>query len=218
MQNVEQTIISQYGTAPTLTQLIQNMNGYLDPSVDLDAFYSTVWDIETAVGFGLDVWGKIVGVARNYQIPSTPSYFGFDDGVNDYEPFGQGPLYAGQTQTQTYILPDDQYRTLILVKALANISNCTIPAYNQLLSNLFAGRGNCFVADLGNMQIQYVFEFFLSAFEVALLLQSNALPRPAGVKATAVQLLSTDLLGFKEAGSWQPFGYGTFPQGSIITN
>ncbi|OYV46703.1 MAG: hypothetical protein B7X10_04775, partial [Burkholderiales bacterium 21-58-4] len=177
MQNPQQTLISQYANSPTLTQLIENMNGYIDPSADLDAFYANVWDISTAVGFGLDIWGKIVGVNRTLQVPDSSGNFGFSEGGGFY-PFGQEPFYAGPT-SGSWILGDDAYRTLILVHALANISACTVPSYNQLLKNLFAGRGNCFVADLGGMKIQYVFEFYLKPFEVAILTQSNALPGPA---------------------------------------
>ena len=213
MQNVEQTLISQYANSPTLTQLIQNMNGYIDPSADLDAFYANVWDISTAVGFGLDIWGKIVGVGRTLQIPDTAGNFGFSEGGGFY-PFGQAPLYAGPT-SGSWLLGDDAYRTLILVKALGNISDGSVASYNQLLGNLFAGRGSCFVSDLGGMQIQYVFEFYLKPFEIAILTQSDALPRPAGVLVSAIQIYQPDTFGFKEATGFQTFGNGTFRLGSI---
>ncbi|MCS6515083.1 DUF2612 domain-containing protein [Burkholderia thailandensis] len=62
MDNVLQTVLAQYANSPTLIQLVQNMNGYIDPSADIDAFYDNVWNIQTAVGRGLDIWGKIVGL------------------------------------------------------------------------------------------------------------------------------------------------------------
>lgn len=210
MQNVEQTIISQYGTAPTLNQLIQNMNGYIDPSADLDNFYNAVWNIETAIGFGLEILGKIVGVKRSLEVTASSETLGFKEaGDTNYQPFGQAPLYF-KPQTNTYLLSDTAYRTLILVKALANISNCTAPSYNQLLQNLFAGRGRCYVADLGFMQMQYVFEFYMYPYEVAILTQSGAMPRPAGVKVTVLQVDVAGTFGFSEAGIYQPFGHGTF--------
>ena len=213
MLNVEQTIISQYANSATLTQLIQNMNGYIDPSADLDTFYSYVWDIRTANGFGLDIWGKIVGVNRTLEIPASIGNFGFNEGAS-YYPFGQEPFYSGPV-TGSYILSDDAYRTLILVKALANISDCSVLSYNQLLKNLFAGRGSCFVFDLGNMQMQYVFQFYLQPFEIAILTQSNALPRPAGVSVSAIQIYQPDTFGFYEATGYQTFGHGTFRLGQL---
>lgn len=208
MENVEQTVISQYANSPTLVQLVQNMDDYIDPSADLDSFYAMVWNVQTAQGFGLDIWGKIVGVNRNLNVAVTSENFGFSEG-GSYYPFGQQPFYNGP-ETGAVILGDAAYRTLISVKALANISAATIPSYNQLLKNLFAGRGLCFVSDLGNMRIQYVFSFYLTPYEIAVLTQSNVLPRPAGVLAQGIQVYQPDTFGFSEAGGYQTFGHGTF--------
>ncbi len=208
MLNVEQTIISQYGSAATISQLVQSMNDYIDPRANLDAFYSMVFDLNTAQGFGLDFWGKVVNVSRQLSVPASDMYFGFNEG-SDYAPFGQAPFYSGTTATSVYSLADDAYRTLILVKALANISDCTAPSLNRLLQNLFASRGRCYVADDGQMQMRYVFEFPLMAYEVAILTQSNAIPRPAAVSTTITEIAYTDLLGFNEAGDYQTFGNGT---------
>jgi hypothetical protein len=57
MLNFEDTIISQYDTAPTLTQLITNINTYIDPTADLDAFYNLIWNVDTAQGIGLGYLG-----------------------------------------------------------------------------------------------------------------------------------------------------------------
>ncbi|WP_408443453.1 DUF2612 domain-containing protein [Paraburkholderia sediminicola] len=152
---VEQTIISQYCNSQTIVQLIQNMNGYIDPSADIDAFYSNIWDIDSAVGKGLDIWGKIVGLdnGRILKIPSAEIDLGFSEaGTLSATPFGSGVFYSGNPVTQNYSLSDDAFRTLILVKALANITDGSIPSYNRLLQNLFAGRGRCYVNDLGNMR------------------------------------------------------------------
>lgn len=179
------TIISQYANSPTLRQLLDCMAQYFDPSTDFENFYDAVWNIDSAAGFGLDIWGKIVGVARQLEIPATQQFFGFNEG-SDYQPFGQAPFYNGPKATNTYSLSDDAYRTLILMKALLNISNCSAPAINRLLSNLFAGRGKCYVVDNGNMSINFVFEFSLNPYEVAILTKSSAIPKPAGVSVTLV--------------------------------
>jgi hypothetical protein len=207
MENVEQTIISQYANSPTLVQLIQNMNQYIDPQTDFDNFYNLIWNVDTAVGFGLDIWGRIVGVTRNIQITGAIVNFGFKEGLN-YQPFGQAPFYTGKPATNTYILADNAFRTLILVKALANISNSTIPSLNQLLQNMFAGRGRCYVIDNGGMQIRFVFEFALLPYELSIMVNSGAIPRPAGVSAKILQVDVPKTFGFKEAGRSQPFGQG----------
>ena len=151
MNDVSQTIISQYGNSPAILGLINAMNAAIDPSVDIDNFYAYVWDVATAQGFGLDIWGRIVGVSRT--VPTSPPT----------------------------VLTDSQFLSLILLKALANISLATSPAINTLLLNWMAGRGRCYVNDLGDMEIRYMFEFALQPFEIDIITQSGIFLRPAGV-------------------------------------
>jgi hypothetical protein len=218
MENYQQTIISEYANSPTLGQLIANVNTYIDPTVNLDAFYSFVWNVDTAKGYGLDVWGRIVGVDRVLTIDAGITYFGFNDGVADYAPFNQGTFWTGAPETQNYVLADDAFRVLILVKAAANIAETTTPSLNALLNSLFAGRGRCYVNDLGSMKLRYTFEFYLQPFEVALLAQSGALPRPSGVGLSLLQIPSGATFGFNEAGDAQPFNHGTFLNQGAITD
>lgn len=217
MIDVERTIISQYGNSPTILQLVQNMNAYLDPRADFDAFFDYVWNVDTAQGFGLDIWGQIVNIRRELQIPNAPVYFGFKDALPGSYPFDEAPFYDGTPPaTQTYKLADDAYRKLILTKALANITSSNAPSLNQLLQNMFADRGRCYVNDMGGMQFRYTFEFDLTSQEYAIVTQSGVLPRPSGVNAILFQS-ALPLFGFSEAGlSAAPFGQGVFiPQGAI---
>jgi hypothetical protein len=212
MIDVERTIISQYGNSPTLLALIHGMNAHLDPRADFDAFFDFVWNVDTAQGFGLDIWGRIVNIGRELQLSGSPLYFGFSEALPGSFPFNEQPFYDGSAPaTQTYLLADDAYRTLILVKALANISSTNAPSLNRVLQNLFINRGRCYANDLGGMQMRYTFEFLLTEFEFAILTQSGALPRPAGV---GLSLLSTEtpVFGFSEAGlgSSSPFGEAPF--------
>ncbi|HIE4429968.1 TPA: DUF2612 domain-containing protein [Burkholderia multivorans] len=219
MKNVMRTVISQYANSPTLLQLITNFDQYIDPSADIDAFYDMVWNVDTAVGRGLDIWGKIVGLenGRLLKIPSAELNLGFKEAGNaSATPFGSGVFYSGGSVTENYYLSDDAFRTLILVKAMANISDGSISSYNQLLQNLFKGRGRCYVNDLGNMQMRYTFEFYLEPWEQAIVTQSGALPRPTGVLASMVEIPQGSTFGFAEQGlGAQPFGQGTFFTGAL---
>jgi hypothetical protein len=212
MIDVERTIISQYSASPTLKQLVRNMNEYVDPRANMEAFYNAVWNVDTAVGFGLDIWGKIVGVGRLLRIPGNTRIFGFknDSIPPDWKPFNHGTFYTGTVLSQAYYLPDDTYRTLILTKALANIVATTAASINQLLRNLFPNRGRAYVIDLGGMAMQYVFEFNLSAAEYAILTQSGVMPHPAGVRFSVV-VIPADAFGFFEMGAGAlPFDDGVF--------
>lgn len=186
------TFLSQYATSPILTSLIQAANAAIDPNADFSNFMSTVWDVYTAQGFGLDIWGRIVNVPRTINIPASNDAFGFDEG-NDpaYFPFNQEPFYNGKQAGTLYTLADNAYRVLILTKALANISSFTAQSMNALLNFMFNGqgstRGSCYVLETATpMQIQYVFNFALQSWEAAILQQASLMPRPAGVGITIV--------------------------------
>ena len=207
-------MISQYANSPTLVRLISDMSGYINPQARFDEFIRFAWDVRTAQAWGLDILGRIVGVSRKLAIPDAGPRMGFDEG-QDYQPFGQASFYRAGA-TVTYALDDGAYRTLILVKALLNISNSTAPAINRLLQALFFGRGRCFVADTGRMQMLLVFEFELLPYEMAILTNSTAVPRPAAVGAHVLQAQHfSDTFGFSESGQFQPFGQGAFFNQSI---
>ncbi|OZI59954.1 DUF2612 domain-containing protein [Bordetella genomosp. 11] len=222
---VEDTLISQYANSPTIVQLCRNVDTYINPDTDLDTFYDYVWNVMTAQGFGLDIWGRIVNVGRELTIPGSTTYLGFDEAFTPPtadtgpQPFGQAPFWTGTQDTETFTLTDEAYRTLILVKALANISDCTAPSLNQLLQNLFQGRGRCYVNDLGDMQMRFTFEFPLQPFELAILTQSNAIPQPAAVGVGIAQIPIDEVFGFAEIGAGvTPFNQGTFFTGVIDAN
>ena len=194
MDNFTDTIMSQFSNSPTITQLITNFNTYIDPEANINAFYNMLWNVNTAVGYGLDVWGRIVGVGRVLQI-ATSDYFGMKgpSGASGL-PFDQAIFYSGEPLTANYALLDDPYRTLILAKALFNISDGTISSINQILINLFGPTGllpvagNSYCTDGLNMTMTYTFGSALDPVQTAIVYQSGVLPRPTGVAATVVQL------------------------------
>jgi hypothetical protein len=209
----EETIISQYANSPTITQLIASMSDYFDPTANLVAFYNNVWNIDSAVGFGLDTWGRIVGIGRLLQLPYGGPVFGFYTGDDSFAPFNQAPFAPAGNATQTFSMPDAPYRTLILVKAFGNICRPTAPAINTMLNNLFEGRGRCYVQDYGNMSMSYTFEFKLTQVEYAILTQLGVPPRPAGVQVYINEVNIATTFGFDGSGL-QPFNQGTFYSGA----
>lgn len=182
------TVLSQYANSPILTKLVSNFFQYLDQTANFDEFFDLIWNVDTAEGYGLDVWGRIVGVTRVLTVASGPKFFGFGEaGTISADPFGQSPFFSGQGQlTSSFSLSDDAFRTLILAKALSNISDGSIPSINALLRSLFTGRGDVFVLDNNNMTLTYRFHFILSSVELAIVSQSGVLPKPTGVQAQIV--------------------------------
>lgn len=188
MKDPQRTVISQYTNAPAINQLVQNMDAYFSPHANIEQFFSQIWNIETAVGYGLDVWGRILGVGRVLAVSAGNDYLGFKEASDTtMTPFGQGVFYAGGAVTQNFSLQDDDYRTLLYAKALANICNGSVPAINSILLLLFPGEGNCYVTDGGNLTMTYTFTFTLTPVQLAIIEQSGVIPRPCGVSVTIVQ-------------------------------
>jgi hypothetical protein len=181
MTNWMQTVISQYGTSPTIIALIDSFNAAVDPGADLDNFLTHVWQVDTADGVFLDnVWGRIVGVTRT--IPTNP----------------------------VTVLTDAQFLQLILLKALSNISRASSPSINTLLLEWMAGRGRTYVNDLGQMEIRYMFEYPLEPFEIDIITQSGIFLRPAGVGGWMVTT-ALPVFGFKGmTDGAAPFGQAPF--------
>jgi hypothetical protein len=216
MIGYQQTIQSEYANSPTLQQLISCIDAWLDQEDNINAFYNNVWNLETATGYGLDVWGRIVGVGRVLNVASG-TYFGFAEAMDSSEtPFNQEPFYSGETTTSNYALSDDAYRTLIYAKAYANLCNGSIPAINNILMTIFGMFGNAWVTDSptgffgfaeaadpaetpfnqqpfysgtsGGMAMAYNFDFVLSPVDLAIITQSGVLPKPVGVFASIDQI------------------------------
>lgn len=182
------TVISQYANSNIITTLITDFAQYIDQTVDFDAFFDMVWNVDTAQGWGLDVWGRIVGVTRIVAL-AAGNYFGYEGpGGASGDPFNVSPFYSGQPLTNNFALTDQAFRLLILAKALSNISDGSIKSINQILLNLFPGRGNAYVTDGLDMTMTYTFAFALSEVELAVLEQSGVLPKPVGVSATIDQI------------------------------
>ena len=181
MENISQTILSQYANSPALCGIIDAWNQALDPAALIDQWYTLVWNVKTAQGYGLDVWGRIVGVSRVLSIESV-DYLGWRE-ANDLteEGFDQAPWYSGSDVTSNYRLSDDGYRQLIYAKALANISDGSVLSINTILTTLFSGQGDAYIKDNGDMTMTYVFSFVPTDVQVSIIQNSGVLPRPAGV-------------------------------------
>lgn len=222
MKNWTDTLLAQYADSPTLTAIVDCLNQDIDPQADLDAFYDTIWNVDTAIGYGLDVWGKIVNVKRGVSAALPPAEFGFAEAYDaanaplGVQPFNCGVFNDGSPAVvRNVALDDGTYRMLIMTRAMANITDCSCASLNRLLAYLFAERGRCYALDTGAMTMLYVFEFDLSILEVAFLMQSVVLPRPSGVLCNLIQA-SADAFGFSNAvNDFQPFNHGVFAGGVL---
>ncbi|MSE29391.1 DUF2612 domain-containing protein, partial [Escherichia coli] len=133
MNNVEWTIYAEYVNSERLRSLIDTFNASVAPEDWIDTFYDVVFNIETCEDYGLMCWGKIVDVSRLLTVTPSQQYFGFGEATStpaeltDPRPFNQAPFYTGAQDTNTVVLTNDAYRKLIMCKAMANITDCTVP-------------------------------------------------------------------------------------------
>ena len=186
--SVWDTVLSQYANSPSLTTIIENLEACLDQTQNLERFYDMIWNIQTAVGDGLDDWGRIVGVDRTLTLTGG-KFFGFDEATTiSADPFDQSPFFSGTLATSNYILSDAAFRKLIMAKAAANISDGSISSINKILMTLFPNRGNCYVEDNGDMSLTYKFNFVLAPWELAMVSQSGVLPKSTGCSYSIVTL------------------------------
>ena len=228
--DTQEYIQSQYGNSPTIKKLLWAFRGHIRPEVDIQEFYKNIMDIDTATGKGLDIWGRIVGVDRNIYIDdSYVDYplFGFRGGGNNANPFNQGiffdPNYVISGERVLVSLDDDNYRRLIMYKALANISSADMASINRLANMLYqdedllctniVDEGTLPNGDHYNTSPMYV-RFVWRNNEVSnlnkQLFETGVIfSLAAGVKYD-VKIISKDpLFGFAGSGL-NPFGQGAF--------
>ncbi len=205
----------QYAASPVIQKLVADRGTYF-PNDWQDQFYRVVWNVDTAQGFGLDIWGRIVVIGRNIQVP-VEDYFGFSATPQTWGAFGEDGFYMGPVATSTYRLSDPAYRVLILAKALANIARTDARSLNGVIQQLFPNRGRAWVNDLGSMSMRVTFEFALEPWEFSVLTGGGVFPRPAGVGVKIAQI-PIDSFGFSEASDAEPFNQGTFLSTGAVAN
>ncbi|QDH14139.1 DUF2612 domain-containing protein [Formicincola oecophyllae] len=184
MEDIRPTILAQYANSPALVGILARFNAAADPRLLLEMWFQHVWDPSTATGWGLDVWGRIVGVSRVLKTPST-GFWGFeqgDDGSGTSLPFDEGIFYTGQPTTGNYRLTDEAFRRLVFAKAAANICGGSTADINRVLMLLFGGAGKrIWVEDGQDMTMTVRYAWRISALDAALLENAGVLPRPSGV-------------------------------------
>jgi len=179
-----QSIISQYlvqhqkDELTTVGKLCRSIEAETDIDPDFAEFFRAAWDINTAVGVWLDYWGVWVGVGRYLSVSPSGETFGF---ASDSGTLNNSVFAGGGSGDGSYRLTDKAFRKLILLKAYANIAGCSIKVLNECLLYFFDGR-RVYASDNFDMTCSINFEFELSEWEYALITQSNAFPKAAGVQ------------------------------------
>ena len=206
------TIQSQYSTSERIVALVNSHRLSVLPDADIDLFFKNIFDIETAQGVGLDIWGRILGIERIMPTAETEHWFGFAEA--DFEPFGQDPFWDGDLNIWNATLEDDQYRQLLMWKAAANISTADAASLNFLLQEIFRGK-EIVVREKAPMAIALYVYFDLQNYERAILENYGLMAKGAGVGFSWVEI-PLPVFGFAEA-DYDPFNQAPFWNGGYVS-
>ena len=191
-------VLTQYSGSPTITQLLSDFRANIDPQADIETFKRNIMYIDSANGYGLDVWGRIVGIGRTLAFDDTP-----------------------------ITLNDSIYRKLIMHKAMANITNCSLATLNKSLNtlfgeNLFSVRNYIVEAQNGTekynsypMHVRFTASRPLTDTEKMLFVLGVTLNLSAGV-GWSLFVIQENIFGFAGSGLL-PFNVGTFTNGDSIS-
>lgn len=207
---IARTVQKQYANSPVLMALLQLMDQWIDPDAIKADFLDKVWNIDTAAGFGLDIWGRILGQSRYLLKDTTQSNrFGFFG--TGLLPFNQAPFYSAVYDAhRPAAMSDRDYRQILLLKAASNIARSDVRSINALLRAAFSSKGSVYVRLYADapMVATYVFGFAPSYLDNAIL-AAGLFPVPAGVLLDVEYQAASSTFGFNGTGL-QPFNQGTF--------
>lgn len=207
------TVQSQYAASPRILALAAQYWQLLDPTPSADLMISKMIDPSTAAGYGLDVWGRIVGIKRAL-VPVGGDYLAFAPPSNVTNPDGNswGNAPFNPVNSAGYA-SDAIYRVYVYVKAMLNIGNGSLADLNRYFSLLFPGSGIKIIHS-GTMIIRVLdFSARLTAADILALRTLDWVPLGVGWQLWQG---TPDCFGF--AGSeLQPFDQAPFLSESALT-
>jgi len=205
---IDKVIQSQYANSTHIKNVIYNFWDKINPESDIKVIYDKVVNLDTAEGYGLDVWGRIVGLPRQFiEVEEDTKYFGFKELEGSYnsrlETFNNAPFY--QSINGKVQLSDEGYRFYILIKALINICDSSLYCLNKIISRLFEDE-KIQIIHTDTMELRLVIQDTIPDVAKNALLSLNWLP--AGVNLDIYQVI-TPTFGF-DGSELNPFDQGSF--------
>ena len=194
-------MIAQYANSPVLVKLDNGLKTLFNDSIFTTNWYNVVFNIATATGYGLDVWGKILNRNRSFVYNGTEYYL-------------QGAQTIGGV-SYTADEMEDLYRMVLQITAMRYIGNASCSAINRVLEVVFNKYGKAYCYEYATMQIRYVIEFYASNVLKAIIETLNL--HPTGVLTSYEYLPVGEFLGFytnaqeqSEEEPYTPFDNGPF--------
>lgn len=134
------TVQSQYSASPRILALAGMYWDMLNPGSEIQTMLDDMLNPSTARGYGLDVWGRIVGIKRA-TVPVSGEYLAFDpDPMSnpDGDSWNNAPF---NPLTPQGLATDSVFRVYVMVKAMMNIGNGSLADINKYFSLMFPNSG-----------------------------------------------------------------------------
>ena len=180
-------MISQYANSPKFVSLVNGLTDMFNNAQTLEDWFNVVFNIKTANGYGLDIWGSILNQGRLFF------YTNPNDGTTESVYLKGAQTVDGVNYSSEQI--EEIYRSVLFIKAMSNVTNATLASLNNMLQFYYSGRGRVYVIEYGVMEIRYVFEFYVNKLERAIF-TSDIMPNPTGVLASFEYIPPHEYFGF----------------------
>lgn len=185
---IDATVQSQYAASPHIRKLVDSFWEAINPDADIESIYQNMIDPDTAVGVGLDVWGRIVAFGREYASKVTTNpYWGYEPPFGVSNPrmrnFGNAPFY--KEVTGKIRLSDQAYRAYIFLKAMINIGDGSLASLNRMIHALFPS-ANIALLHVDTMVLRLLIQDKISQAELDALLNLPWLPAGVGLEVYQV--------------------------------
>lgn len=141
----------------------------------VEDFFYNIYDLSTAAGIGLDLWGVILNFPRVIKFSSEEN-----------------------PEVSTKTLTDDEYRLILKLLALQTKTNMTISEINKHLMDLFSlYNTRAYCQDRQDMTyVNYVFEWKIPDWLKSAFNNYELLPHPQGVGVKYEEALAA-IIGFE---------------------
>ena len=202
-------IIQQQYINTNIEIFLTELSNVIDKHTTLLVSHLTnnVFNLETATGIGLDLWGALLNFPRHLPTPdktgtinSIPFQF--------YNRNFYKSQFIDENINFTYMsLDDNSYKKILLCLSTKLTTDCTIPNINVFCEKLFNSfGGSSFIRDSENMEfVSYIFRFEMPQWFKYVLDNYDILPRPAGVGSRYLESISYKF-GFKEQSRYSQTG------------
>lgn len=173
-------ILWQYETATNLKQLISKKQEFYNKSIDkfFNDWYTDVFNIDTANYFGLIVWAIILGCSEYVEFTSQIGQKAF--GFGEFHKNFHESNFA--LTSYIYSLPTESLRKVLKAQMYNFNSNGSLYDINKVLNVIYPEHNPYATYDRETNVLTYHFPIPLSEEDMNIVMFSNMLPAPVGVK------------------------------------